>query len=150
MKDLEVTVKGGDQKAIVEGKTNVSFKTFVTLVLQRNVSFLYEKWQEEPIIMSSDLLSKLAAAPMDNTESTNHTILVTLGVGIIFGFFMAAVIGFFMLMFGFELNRITLLSVAICLLVLGLVLKTLMRMESKNNTQKLIDGIEGVARVLKK
>ena len=89
--DLEVEVKTESSKAVITGKTSVPFRTFVGLVLQRKVLQLFKDWGEEPVILSSSLLTNLASAPQDSQENKAHLVTVTLGVGVLLGiFFLAA------------------------------------------------------------
>lgn len=89
MTDLEVDVStDASGKAIIEGKTSVPFRTFVTLILQRRVQMLFKSNADDPVIVSSELLTSLASAPNDKREDTGRLVLVTFGVGILAGVFL--------------------------------------------------------------
>lgn len=89
--EVEVEITNSGNKAIIEGKTSVPFKTFVSLVLQRRVQILFKTNQDDPVIVNSKLLTALASAPSDKQEDRSKLVLVTFGVGIIAGVFLAAV-----------------------------------------------------------
>ncbi len=92
MDELEVEIGTTTNKAIIEGKTAVPFKTFVSLILQRKVQVLFKRNSDDPIIVGSELLTALASAPQDRQEDRAKLVLVTLGVGIIAGIFFSAVV----------------------------------------------------------
>lgn len=89
--EVEVEITTSGNKAIIEGKTSVPFKTFVSLVLQRRVQILFKTNQDDPVIVNSKLLTALASAPSDKQEDRGKLVLVTFGVGIIAGVFLAAI-----------------------------------------------------------
>ena len=95
--ELEIGSSGG--KAVIEGKTMVPFKTFVSLILQRRVQAIFKKSQEEPVIVSSDLLTALASAPQDKQEDRGKLVLVTFGVGILAGIALAVAVFLGLLLF---------------------------------------------------
>lgn len=93
MSDVEVDINsGGNSKAIIEGKTSVPFKTFVTLVLQRKVQTLFKTSQDEPVIIGSELLTKLASAPDDRQEDRSKLVIVSLGAGLLGGIAFSAIL----------------------------------------------------------
>lgn len=93
MSDIELDISAGNpNKAVIEGKTSVPFKTFVTLILQRKVQVLFKDAQNEPVIIGSELLTKLASAPDDKQEDRSKLVLVTLGTGVVFGVAFSAML----------------------------------------------------------
>ena len=66
---MEVEISGGDRRAVIEGKTGVPFKTFVALVLQRKVTGLFQEYGNRPVIVESEMLTRLASAPQDNPQN---------------------------------------------------------------------------------
>ena len=93
MSDIEVDITTGPgSKAVIEGKTSVPFRTFISLVLQRKVQVLFKSHQEEPVIVNSTLLTALASAPNDQQEDKGKLVLVTLGVGIVAGVFLTVAV----------------------------------------------------------
>lgn len=102
MSDVEVDIDNTGGKAVIEGKTSVPFKTFVSLILQRKVQTLFKKCQDEPVIVSSELLTALASAPDDKQEDRGKLVLVTIGVGAIVGVF--ATIAAFVLFMLFDIH----------------------------------------------
>lgn len=102
MTDVELDItEGSGGKAVIEGKTSVPFRTFVTLILQRRVQVLFQSKANDPVIVGSDLLTALASAPSDRQEDTGRLVLVTFGVGILAGVFIAAAV-----LLGLQLFRI--------------------------------------------
>ncbi len=92
MDEIEVDISQVGGKAVIEGKTSVPFKTFVSLILQRKVQVLFKRSDNDPVIVSSDLLTALASAPQDKQEDRTKLVMVTFGVGIIAGVFLAAAV----------------------------------------------------------
>ncbi len=92
MDEVEVDISQVGGKAVIEGKTSVPFKTFVSLILQRKVQVLFKRSDNDPVIVSSDLLTALASAPQDKQEDRTKLVMVTFGVGIIAGVFLAAAV----------------------------------------------------------
>lgn len=92
MDELEVDIDTTSGKAVIEGKTPVPFKTFVSLILQRKVQTLFKRSSDDPVIVSSDLLTALASAPQDKHEDKGKLVLVTYGVGILCGVFLTVAV----------------------------------------------------------
>ena len=92
MDELEVEINNTGGKAVIEGKTSVPFKTFVSLILQRKVQVLFKRSSDDPVIVSSDLLTALASAPQDKQEDRTKLVVVTFGVGILAGVFLTVAI----------------------------------------------------------
>lgn len=141
MSEVEVDLSDGG-KAVIEGKTSVPFKTFVGLILQRKVQTLFKKCQEEPVIVSSELLTQLASAPNDSQEDRSKLVLVTFGVGIICGIFLA-VVGLLVLLLLKVQPTITHYAIAVgIMLLLGVIVSVLQRMQLGSTKQKLYDSME--------
>ncbi|MDD5041132.1 MAG: hypothetical protein PHX87_00410 [Candidatus Peribacteraceae bacterium] len=148
--DLEIELKTEQNRAIITGKTSVPFRTFVGLVLQRKVFQLFKQWDKEPVIISSELLTQLASAPQDSQENRTHLIIVTLGVGALFGIFVFALGQVVLSVLGFELGTDGLMLVAgglVCLSILAVVLARLQKMA---RAQRIADVMERTASFLSK
>jgi len=148
--DLEVELKTESSKAVITGKTAVPFRTFVGLVLQRKVLQLFKNWGEEPVILSSELLTNLASAPQDSQENRTHLVIVTLGVGILAGIFAFAVGQAALFLWHIRLELPHLLLIAGSLLGLALLGTVLARVQKLNRGQKIADSMEKVAQFLSK
>lgn len=141
MSEVEVDLSDG-AKAVIEGKTSVPFKTFVGLILQRKVQALFKKCQDEPVIVSSELLTQLASAPNDSQEDRSKLVLVTFGVGIICGIFLA-VVGLLVLLLLKVQPTVTHYAIAVgIMLVLGVIVSVLQRMQLGSTKQKLYESME--------
>jgi Flp pilus assembly protein TadB len=149
--DIEMELKGGHGKAVIEGRTAVPFKTFVQLVLQRKVTALFKDQGNEPVVVASDLLTNLASAQQDSTENRTHLVLVTLGVGILVGVFVLATSQIALAALGVPLGLMELLVIACTIFGVGLLTSVLSRVQRKNRTaEKLADSMEKVAGMLAK
>lgn len=141
--EVEVEITNIGQKAVIEGKTAVPFKTFVTLILQRRVQMLFKTSQDEPVIVNSTLLTALASAPGDKQEDRGKLILVTMGVGIIVGVFftVAVFLALKLLNIQPEIKDLGIvLAVIAGVVILGIVL---MKNQKKSGfTEKLFDAME--------
>ena len=142
---MDAKLKTNQGRAIVEGKTAVPFKTFVGLVLQRKVLNLFKQWGKEPIIVDSELLTDLASSPQDNQENTDHVILITLGVGVLFGVFLMAVLQIALIPWGIGLSGGHLLAIAGTILGLAVITWFLGRLKKKSKGHKLSDTMEKIA-----
>ncbi|MDD5025929.1 MAG: hypothetical protein PHH13_00975 [Candidatus Peribacteraceae bacterium] len=148
--DIEVTLKTENTRAVIEGKTAVSFRTFVMLILQRKILPLFKQWGETPIIIHSELLTSIASAAQDSQENRTHLILVTLGVGTLFGVFCFAVVQLALQPFYGTLGRTELFIVAGGLLFLSLLASILTRVHRGSRGQKVADSMEKIAHLLSK
>jgi len=146
--DLEVELKTESSKATITGKTSVPFRTFVGLVLQRKVLQLFKQWGEEPIILSSELLTGLASAPQDSQENRAHLIIVTLGVGTLFGIFALAVAQAILSVARIDLGLREFVMIAGSLAGIALLVMLLARFQRVNRAQKVADSMERVAQFL--
>lgn len=148
--DIEVALKDSPTKAVIEGKTSVPFKRFVQLILQRKVLPLFKDWGDEPVILSSELLTTIASASQESQENRAHFAAVTLGVGILAGIFVFAVAQLILMPAGIRLEQKELLIIAGGLLGIALLMSILMRVKKVNRGEKLADGLEKIANLLSK
>ncbi len=148
--DLEVDIKPGDTKAVIEGKTSVSFKTFVSLVLQRKVMTLFKNWGDDPVVVSSELLTGLASAPQDSQENRSQLVLVTLGTGILTGIFALAVLQSILLALDIRLEQRELLIIAGSLFSLAVLASLLSKMKRGNRSEKLVETMEKLTTLISK
>ena len=148
--DLEVELRTESSKAVITGKTAVPFRTFVGLVLQRKVLQLFKQWGDEPVILSSELLTNLASAPQDSQENRTHLIIVTLGVGILGGIFALALGQAALIFWQITLGLRELLLIAGSLLTLAILVGVLAKLQKLNRGQKIADTMEKVAQFLSK
>jgi len=146
--DLEIELKTEQNRAIIAGKTSVPFRTFVGLVLQRKVFQLFKQWDKEPVILSSELLTQLASAPQDSQENRSHIIIVTLGVGTLFGIFVFSLGQVVLSLLGFELGTNELMLVAGSLVALAVLAVVLARMQKLARAQRIADMMERTAAFL--
>jgi len=146
--DLEIELKTEQNRAIIAGKTSVPFRTFVGLVLQRKVFQLFKQWDKEPVILSSELLTQLASAPQDSQENRSHIIIVTLGVGTLFGIFAFSLGQVVLSLLGFELGTNELMLVAGSLVALAVLAVVLARMQKLARAQRIADMMERTAAFL--
>jgi F0F1-type ATP synthase assembly protein I len=144
MSDIEVDITaGGSNKAIIEGKTSVPFRTFVTLILQRKVQMLFKDSQNEPVIIGSELLTKLASAPGDQQEDRGKLVLVTFACGMVGGIFLSSLV-----LLGLLLSKIRVTSQSVMIVlgviaVLGAIVVVMQRTQKKPTfKQKLYDAME--------
>lgn len=141
--EVEVEISTTGNKAIIEGKTSVPFKTFVSLILQRRVQMLFKTNQDDPVIVNSTLLTALASAPGDKQEDKGKLVLVTFGVGILAGFFLATslLLGLKLLQIEVEMKDLGIvLAVIVGVAVLGIVLQK--NQKKSGFTEKLFDAME--------
>ncbi len=149
MDDVELAISGGPGKAVIEGKTAVPFRTFVTLILQRKVQAIFKTSQDEPVIVSSDLLTKLASAPSDKQEDRSKLTLITFGVGILGGIFLsaAALLGLLLFRIQIEVKDLSILLGAIA----GIVILAMIIMKTQKKTgfkEKLQESMEKVTEMV--
>ncbi|MFH0769764.1 MAG: hypothetical protein V1926_00110 [Candidatus Peregrinibacteria bacterium] len=148
--DLEVKLRTEETRAVIEGKTAVSFQTLVTLILQRKIIPLFKRWSSEPVILNSELLTSIASAPQDSQENRTHLVIVTLGVGVLFGFFCFSILQILLLWLGFPLTTRELAIVAAALVILAFLASILSRVQRGNRAQKVADTMEKMANLLSK
>ena len=148
--DLEVKLKQERTRAIIEGKTPVPFKTLDALILQRKIIPLFKRWGDDPVIINSELLTSIASAPQDTQENRAHTILVTLGVGVLTGIFFFAIAQILLGVAGITLGQKELLVIAGGLVAISFLTATLSRIQRGNRAQKIADKMERIASLLSK
>ena len=145
MSDVEVDISNEGGRAVIEDKTSVPFRTFVSLILQRKVQTIFKKCQDEPVIVSSGLLTALASAPDDRQEDRAKLVLVTMGVGVVVGVFLtvAAFVGLLLFDVHPEMKDllITLSAIAFVAIV-GFVLQGAQK--KKDFKEKLYESMEKV------
>lgn len=149
-RDLEVDLTIEGSKAIIEGKTSVPFKTFVNLILKRKVINLIKDSGDEPVIVSSKMLTDLASAPDDSTENRTQLIMVTLAVGILGGVFIFALAMIGLLSLRITLERFDFIIVAVVLLGLAGLAAAMGKTKKKNRGQKIADTMEHIASIVSK
>lgn len=141
MSEVELEMSDG-AKAVIEGKTNVPFKTFVGLILQRKVTTLFKKCGDDPVIVDSELLTQLASAPGESQEDRGKLVLVTFCVGIICGIFLAIVTLLVMLLLKFQPQVSDVGIVVGVMAALGIIVSIMQKMQLGSTKQKLHDSME--------
>lgn len=148
--DLEVDITSESVKTFIKGKTGVPFKTLVKLILQRKVTVLFERWGQDSIVISSELLTDLASAPQDNEDNRQHLMLVTFGCGIFVGLFLFSVVQLILLLGKIQLNLGNLITIIASMLVLAGLGWALMRSRQRQKSTKFYDTIEKIATIIPK
>jgi Flp pilus assembly protein TadB len=142
MNDVEVDIRTDGTKAVIEGKTSVPFRTFVSLILQRKVQTLFKTSQDEPVIVSSELLTKLASAPNDRQEDRSKLVLVTFGMGVLSGLFLFALLFLGLSMLAVRPTDKDLWTVVGVFAAVGIVLWVLLRAQRTAGKQRLYESME--------
>jgi hypothetical protein len=147
-KDVEVDLTHENGKAVIEGKTSVPFKTFVGLILQRKITAFFKDNKDEPVIISSDLLTKLASAPDDKQEDRAKLVILALGLGVLMGVFVETAI--LLLMSSLNTHPSTnqlflILGVLVGLVILGLIVE---KIQNTNVKQVVYDKVEQINNML--
>ncbi len=144
LKELELQLRQENGKTIIEGRTPVPFQSLVSLILQRKVSTMFKAWGNDPVIVTSDLLTQLASAPQDNRENRTKLITVTLGVGIIGGVFAFGIVLLALNSMEITLTRDNLLWLCGGILAVALVGASMARMQRNKKGEKLVDTMEKI------
>lgn len=144
MDNVEVEITSAPGKAVIEGKTSVPFRTFVGLILQRKVQTLFKRWQDEPVIVTSGLLTSLASAPDDRQEDRGKLVLVTFGAGLVGGVFFTIVAFLGMALFDIRPENKDLFLIAASFLIIAVVIAILIRTQRSAGKQRLYDSMEKV------
>ncbi|PIP65642.1 hypothetical protein COU77_03840 [Candidatus Peregrinibacteria bacterium CG10_big_fil_rev_8_21_14_0_10_49_16] len=145
-RNVEVPIKIDHNRAIIEGKTPVPFQTFVNLILQRKVFNLFKEWGKEPVIIDSDLLTRLASAPQDSQENRSRLVLVTLVVGILTGvFFFALGQAVLLSIFHMPLDLRDLVLIVAGLFAFTVLTKIMMQIQRRPKSEKLTETMEKLA-----
>ena len=141
--EVEVEISNTGNNAGIEGKTSVPFKTFVSLILQRRVQMLFKTNQDDPVIVNSTLLTALASAPGDKQEDKGKLVLVTFGVGILAGVFLAVGALLILMLLRIEVEMKD-LGIVLGVIALVAVLGVLLQKNQKKSafTEKLFDAME--------
>ena len=148
--ELEVNFRPEQGKAIIEGKTMVPFQAFVTLILQRKVFTLFKEWSKEPVIVSSELLTSLASAPQDSVENRSRLILVSLGVGVLGGVTVFALVQAGLMAANISLGLKELLLIGGGIVAIGILSALLMRLQQMRRSDKIVEAVEGLSNFLSK
>lgn len=148
--ELEVSFKPETGKAVIEGKTAVPFQSFVTLILQRKVQALFKDHGKHPVIVSSDLLTKLASAPQDTHENRGQLVLVSIGLGAIGGVAVFSAVQLVLLLSNFPLTWKEHAIIVGCIAGVALLGALLMYVQKMPKSDKLTDSVENIARFLGK
>ena len=143
MEEVEVDIASTGGKAVIEGKTAVPFKTFVSLILQRKVQSLFKTSQEEPVIVGAELLTKLASAPEDKQEDRSKLIMVTFFTGLIGGIFISAAILLGLALFDYRPDNKDLLIVLGAIGVVFIIVLAMQKTKKKSPfAEKLQESME--------
>lgn len=148
--ELEVSFKPETGKAVIEGKTAVPFQSFVTLILQRKVQLLFKEHAKEPVVINSDLLTRLASAPQDSHENRGHLVLVSLGLGAVGGVAVFSAIQLVLLLSDMALTWKEHVIILACIAGVAALGALLMYVQKMPKSDKLTDTVENVARFLGK
>ncbi len=145
MDELEVEISNTGGKAVIEGKTSVPFKTFVSLILQRRVQVLFKRSDNDPVIVSSDLLTALASAPQDKQEDRTKLVIVTFGVGIVAGVFLTVSLFLGLILFKIQ-PEVKDLGIVLAVIAGIVVLGILLQKPQKKSAfgEKLMESMEKV------
>jgi predicted permease len=147
--ELEVHFKPETGKAVIEGKTAVSFQNFVQLVLQKKVLPLCKTWGRDPIVVSSELLTSLASAPQDSQENRSGVVLVAFIGGALAGILALALVQLGLVFAGIPFGWRELAIVAGSILGVLLLLYVLIKMQHSIPTgEKFLETMEHVSSVL--
>ncbi len=147
-KVVEVDINRESGKAIVEDKTAVPFKTFVGLILQRKVQTLFKSYQNDPVIIDSDLLTKLASAPDDRPEDRTKMVVLSLGIGVLMGIFVETAILLLLNALNIQptfTQLLIILGMLFGLVILGLIIE---KIQATNMKQVIYDRIEQIGNML--
>lgn len=148
--ELEVSFKPETGKAVIEGKTAVPFQSFVTLILQRKVQTLFKDHGKQPVVIGSELLTRLASAPQDSQENRSRLVLVSLGLGAVGGVAVFSAVQLALLFSDFPLTWKEHAIILGCIVGLGLLSALLMKIQRLPKSDKLTDSVENIARFLGK
>jgi hypothetical protein len=148
--ELEVSFKPETGKAVIEGKTAIPFQSFVTLILQRKVQLLFKEHAKEPVVINSDLLTRLASAPQDSRENTGHLVLVSIGLGAVGGVAVFSAVQLVLMLSDFTLGVKEHAIILGCIAGVALLGALLMYVQKMPKSDKLTDSVENIARFLGK
>ncbi len=151
MDEVELDIGAASGKVIIEGKTTVPFKAFVKLILQRKVDVLFKRSSDDPVIVSSDLLTSLASAPQEKQEDRTKLVLVTLGVGIITGVFVTVAVFLGLMLFRIQ-PEMKDLGIVLAVIAGVVVLAMLLQKTQKKSVlaEKLTESMERLTDMISK
>ncbi len=148
LKELELTIKPDLNKAIIEGRTAVTFESLVTLILQRRVDTLFKKLGKDPVIVSSELLTSIASAKQESRLNETKLITVTFGIGTVFGVLLSSIILFVLMQTQIVVGQRELLIVIGSIVGVAIVGWTIVKMQSAKQGGKLVDTMEKITSAL--
>ena len=148
--ELEVSFKPETGKAVIEGKTAVPFQAFVQLVLQRKVQTLFKDHGKQPVIVGSEMLTRLASAPQDSQENRGHLVLVSIGLGAVGGVAVFSAVQLVLLLAEFPLTWKEHAIIVGCIAGVAILGAILMRIQQMPKSDKFTESVESVARFLGK
>lgn len=144
--DVKVNLRPQQSElAVIEGKTTVPFNAFVKLILQKKIQGLVKDAQDEPVILSSDLLTKIASAPGESLEDRSKVLLTACVIGFCGGFFVAAFAIVFLGMMGVEIGQKELIVALTVLLVVALAVYGALQIHTRKIKELFIEKIERIA-----
>jgi len=146
--DVKVTLKPqmGEQ-AVIEGKTTVPFSAFVKLILQKKVQGLMKEAQYEPVILSSDLLTKIASAPGESLEDRSKVLLTACVIGFCGGFFLSAAAIVLLGMMGVEIGQKELIVALTVIAIVGVAVYSAMQIQTGKMRDQFVEKIEKIAHI---
>jgi|GEM_PF-391998 hypothetical protein len=146
--ESKVSLKTSDgDEVIVEGKTGVPFNLFVKLILKRKIQTLFKDWQDEPVVISSELLTKIASAPEDSTEDRSKIIITAMVIGFCIGMFATAVILVGLSFSGIVVGSRELVAAIGVLGLVALAVFAAMKVQTRKAKQGFVEKIEEIAEV---
>lgn len=134
-------------KTVIEGRTPVPFQSLVALILQRKVSTLFKSWGNDPVIVTSDLLTQLASAPQDSKENRTKLITVTLGVGVLMGIFLFGLVLLALSFAQIPLTQTELLWLCGGILAVAIVGFFISKFQRNKQGEKLVETMEGITKL---
>lgn len=143
--DLEVRFRPEDNRAVIEGKTKISFEALVKLILQRKVFTLFKKWGNEPIVVGSELLTSLASAPQDSQENKYNLILTSIAFGVIAGIFGFAVVEVVLHLAGYILGLREYLMLLVAMFAVLAIALILVKMQRVKRTDGFVETMESLS-----
>lgn len=149
-KSVEVNISQENGKAVIQGKTSIPFKMFVSLILQRRVQTLFKDHQNEPVIIGSDLLTTLASAPDDRQEDRGKLVTITLGVGALIGVFISCAALIVLTLLDVQPTVTDFSIVLAVLLGVCLIGMVVQRAQGASMKQKVYDQMERISDMLSK
>lgn len=148
--DVEVDLKFEGTKAMIAGKTSIPFTTLVKLVLERKLGNVLKNSGNEPIIMSSELLTELASAPQDSRENQTKFTLVTLGTGVLMGVFFFSLVEIAVPLLGITFIAKDYMVIAGVLVGITMLVLSLDRLKRRKKADKITETMERLTSLLSK